>query len=391
MVTTDRQLPARPRPFGDEHFLSWVTRLAFANLCEATHFTQVVLGGMDIWGGCVNGASTLRPEVILAEKTNISVASISRLYSVNFARRHYLELNSLYARSYFLPAICVSRIFRHNWIQFCPACLSEDRVAYFRNHWRVSLLPVCTRHNLNMMDRCPYCSSPINFHQLPYHEQSLSICHNCLHSLSSQYQNFCQPCGDTLYLAHLVESGISNGWVKLSKNNKVMMPLFVAGVRLIMKLFFRSKTANKAREYFGIEGPIGNDNKIAFVHLPIATRIEVLSATSQLLKHWPDRFIEICSALNLNQSTFKINEPYVPFWLYNTLDMKVKRFKAWTSDEEFFSAASFLKKFSYLVSYSNIAEVLGLDRSCHRTSNRDRIIMSLYTSDYEHSVFHWPK
>jgi hypothetical protein len=75
-------------------------------------------------------------------------------------------------------------------LQFCPACLAEDVIPYFRKQWRVAFVTICVRHGIMLLDRCPKCKSPLAFHRLDMlmaksgEFMRLSYCHECLHNLS---------------------------------------------------------------------------------------------------------------------------------------------------------------------------------------------------------------
>lgn len=70
-------------------------------------------------------------------------------------------------------------------LQFCPACLYQDKVPYYRIQWRVALNTVCPLHGTLLLDRCPRCSASIAFHRLDVGklhtnlDAVLSICHGC--------------------------------------------------------------------------------------------------------------------------------------------------------------------------------------------------------------------
>ncbi|MCG9760859.1 hypothetical protein L1D50_17305 [Pseudoalteromonas sp. Isolate6] len=79
----------------------------------------------------------------------------------------------------------------------------------------------------------------------------------------------------------------------------------------------------------------------------------------------------------------------MPFWVDTVLRYQVKRQPYWTSDAEFKSAAMFLKRRGYEVSYPNIAEALGLARSCQHNESRTQIIKSIKAGYHSTKKFHW--
>lgn len=70
-------------------------------------------------------------------------------------------------------------------LQFCPACLAEDAIPYFRTCWRVAFNTVCTRHGTMLLDRCPICGVAVAIHRLDMAKPAameiapLSYCHSC--------------------------------------------------------------------------------------------------------------------------------------------------------------------------------------------------------------------
>ena len=47
------------------------------------------------------------------------------------------------------------------WLQFCPTCLREDEVPYFRQSWTLATRVSCFRHGRRLRDRCPSCGQSL--------------------------------------------------------------------------------------------------------------------------------------------------------------------------------------------------------------------------------------
>lgn len=76
-------------------------------------------------------------------------------------------------------------------LRYCPYCMAEDKVPYYRLEWRLASSVLCRRHGVLLKDRCPHCGSRIirNVRQrlvLPETERSrfLRTCRACGASLS---------------------------------------------------------------------------------------------------------------------------------------------------------------------------------------------------------------
>ncbi|MCA0270867.1 MAG: TniQ family protein [Proteobacteria bacterium] len=44
---------------------------------------------------------------------------------------------------------------RSCWPQFCPTCLREDAVPFFRRSWTLATRVSCLHHGCRLRDRCP--------------------------------------------------------------------------------------------------------------------------------------------------------------------------------------------------------------------------------------------
>ena len=57
------------------------------------------------------------------------------------------------------PGTSPVRLWAHRAIRCCPRCLAEG--AHWRASWHLSLYTCCTRHKLELIDRCPSCSETL--------------------------------------------------------------------------------------------------------------------------------------------------------------------------------------------------------------------------------------
>ncbi|MDQ3818853.1 MAG: TniQ family protein, partial [Acidobacteriota bacterium] len=64
-----------------------------------------------------------------------------------------------------MPLGIYHRIRRMHGVQYCPSCLEEDKTPYFRRAWRLAFVTVCAKHRRLLLDACPRCDGPVNFHR----------------------------------------------------------------------------------------------------------------------------------------------------------------------------------------------------------------------------------
>jgi hypothetical protein len=77
------------------------------------------------------------------------------------------------------------RTWRGNTLQFCPACLAEDAVPYFRRSWCLAFVTFCARHPLRLLDHCAACRALLCFELTSLDAASLAVCYRCASDLRS--------------------------------------------------------------------------------------------------------------------------------------------------------------------------------------------------------------
>ncbi len=171
----------------DELLTSWLVRLARANSARLHVFTVDLFGRKNPerphfpmiahWHRDLD--RTFKPDDLeeLARRTELPVERVRRTTLEPLERR-------LTARTYlgtgvarWLLPIGVRQLVRLDYgLQFCPHCLREDAVPYFRRVWRLAFLTICPVHWTPMLDRCPACRSPVNFARREFGGDGHRIC-----------------------------------------------------------------------------------------------------------------------------------------------------------------------------------------------------------------------
>ena len=172
-------LPIHSKPQPDELLSSWLTRLSLAHGMEYRIFCNCLWPTMHVWAKDIDWNTDEYVVTLLAQKTATTLPQASTtsfkdyegwLFKA-FAPNKYppwLLLNSMQNFQRRLPAM-----------QFCPECLSNDKQPYFRRHWRLGFVTLCTTHWQHLHGCCPCCQAPVNFHCLPRNTQNLAICYQC--------------------------------------------------------------------------------------------------------------------------------------------------------------------------------------------------------------------
>ncbi len=148
-----------PEPFKDEAFLSWFTRLSINN-CSDPRLLYLQL----------KKSSTLR-------KMNLEVIG-KQLCSLSRSKKKQKELLSAIQPFIkekihdFQQPPCRMKKTKDlseflnvplKFPRYCPYCLEQDEIPYFRDSWFYKPFLVCPIHHCLLFDSCPHCNAPIKF------------------------------------------------------------------------------------------------------------------------------------------------------------------------------------------------------------------------------------
>lgn len=182
--------PVRFKPLPDELLSCWLVRLAHGHGLKAQTFCNLLFGNkLQVWNRDVD---RLAPEWLLKELTHRTGTSPEMAFNTTL-RVYEGLLYPKFRLTGTLQWILTLKIFhrkRHGYgLQFCPACLAEDDIPYFRKQWRIAFNTVCIKHATMLHDRCPNCGMAIAVHRLDMSSpdtlmtDSMCYCHSCQYDL----------------------------------------------------------------------------------------------------------------------------------------------------------------------------------------------------------------
>lgn len=178
--------PIRYKPFPDELLSCWLVRLAHGHGLKVQTFCNLMFGNRhQVWNRDIDrlAPAWLVDELILRTGTSPESAWGTTLRAYEGVLYPRFRLSS--TLQWILALKVYHRTRQGFGLQFCPACLAEDKIPYFRKRWRIALNTVCSRHGTMLFDRCPRCSVAVAFHRLDMtgvealDVAPLSYCHSC--------------------------------------------------------------------------------------------------------------------------------------------------------------------------------------------------------------------
>lgn len=154
-------------PLEDELFSSWIVRMAYAHWTHPHSFTNQYLGYR------YNSFFRRDPDVSMVPQAvkklgrmcrgKVDVYSLTLKTYAGYLQEEITDIPNLF--------LCPLR--------FCPACLRQDKVPYFRKKWRVMFYTVCQEHECYMQDGCPKCGEKLNISKMYRDDKPYTYCHRC--------------------------------------------------------------------------------------------------------------------------------------------------------------------------------------------------------------------
>lgn len=372
----------RPKPLPGELLSSWLVRLAFAHHCKLETFTRYVLGVR--WRLWFRNMERSIPEEVLAHIALTTGITQERAWETTFlplegvlfedCRRHgivnWLLAEGNRSRTLHLPGM-----------QFCPSCLAEDEIPYYRISWRLAYSTVCLKHSVKLIDRCPSCTGVISYHQGDYGFRKLQSgvpwvhCPRC-----GMDWRTCAPVriddGDVvLWLTRFLERAITEGWAKIGLRTVMAYPA-LSGIRYLLRIISSNGFLKAMRT--GVAGELGrlpfamdfSNGRGNFESLEVAERHRALGYVGYLLEEWPLRFVEVAEKSKMRRSYIDDYRTQIPFWLQVELDWQLGRSFYHPSIGERASVISYLQKYGMSTSENNVRRWLGLSHTKNHCSAR---------------------
>lgn len=367
--------PMHPQPRQDELFSSWLVRLAFSNGFTLHSFYSGVLGFKGaIWNRDIDRYQSDQLLTLLSQATGQSLQVLRDMSLARYEGTFYQQLTSNGSIAWLLPLGIFHRTHRLAGLQYCPLCLKEDPLPYYRQPWRVALAVACRHHGCVMEDICPRCKTPIIFHRHGVgrekypHVSLLRKCHACGVDLGRTIPRYPSwPDEQTLALSMALATDFEAcPWRRIVQDLPCAMPFF-EGLHKILSLL-NGRYGERLQRTFcpdlGVE--VLPPSKAHFEHQGIERRLKLVLRACWLLQEWPERFVCCCRAMGMSRSRTTELPGLLPYWLEtvltNHLDLRIY----FVSEQEVSEAANYLVAHGQEVTLDTLLPLLGQQRDATR-------------------------
>ena len=320
-------LPVHPIIKKDELFSSWLVRLAMGNSIKQQTFMKLILPGFEIWNRDINRCPNIELLKLLAQKTGQRLDTIIQSTLQSYEGILFERFINGHT-PWIMPVKVYHRTHLSYGLVYCPLCLQEDTIPYFRKHWRLSFSVICEKHHIKLKDRCPQCEAVIDFHRNDFKDRnyftkaSITECHNCGFDLRKTIPE--KEENDLLIqLMSFFHTVSRQGYIQIDGIPIYSLLIFHVFHQLF-KLLTLDKYGIKLRSFVEneIKLPIDkndyNNYKVCEI-LPIQTRRHALILSAWLFKEWPIRFVEACQKTHLTKSRVTKDMKNIPYWFNKVL------------------------------------------------------------------------
>ena len=352
--------PVHLKPKAGELLSSWLARLSIAHGLNLSSFFPEAFEGLKLWQtrqqfsldvDNIAEEDMLQP---LRDKTGTPMESIVATTLSAFEGTIFITRRARPNKTWILPVGTNPMNSAYRSLQYCPACLAEDKEPYFRRNWRLAFIVICPEHRIPLLDKCMSCGTVVSLNKV-FNNKDLSLfafsitsCHKCKEDLGRKADHrkpVLTDDSDELKFQKYLVSVIGNGWAEISLNERVYAALFFEVLHRITEIFSIGPRAGEIRrnaiQHFGIDNfdirhRTGKGQRIE--SFDVNARRGLLNLSERLLRNWPHEFINFCRLSSLTGNVLLGKLSPAPFWYWKVVHDHFDCTKHNTSDEEIESA-----------------------------------------------------
>ena len=363
-----------PQPFEDELLSSWLTRVALEHKRQLSIFLTLFVKK--------EGSSISRTDIdflydeklyeALVNKSNLTKEDIFKMSLRSEEGFLYICNNCLY------PPNEIRRLVdkrNHYGLMYCPKCLAEDEIPYFRKKWRYQFYNVCTKHEIFLTDRCWICYERVNFSKI-IHNKNLAICNKCGKDLSTTLFTKIQSSYDYgLKAVKWFEVGLDRGYFIIN-NQKVHSVFMFDSFKKFIYLLDKKESLilddfHLINEYKNLCKKLENYNskKMSMIYKDFFLTAMVYF----LFQNYPKNLQKFAKENNITYRDFLHSLKDASFWyknlIFNLIPMENKKGRKIVGSEVQ-GAMKYLENIGKRVNIINVAEIVGCHPSIHKGFNK---------------------
>lgn len=320
----DQLWPVHPAVQAGELMSSWLIRAAHANgyrvesLCTLLFgprssiwnrdfdrsASQDMIQRMARWGGCAQ-------EDLVSASLKSLAGTLSEEVGENGSSPGLIPLGIYHRKR------------RRHGLMYCPMCLRQDDLPYFRKTWRIGYFTACWEHRCQLLDACPHCGAEVAPHRVDIKwtsgsgssRQFHTRCHRCFQCLCADEGEPAMP--GELLVARGSSDAIQQGWVNVPSEGKtqwVPAIAYFAGLQALARGIHKTAVRSGATAA-SMRGKERSKGWQGFDRQPLSARREIIETMGSLLQDWPAGFLSLAARKNMTYTDVTPTHGVLPYWV----------------------------------------------------------------------------
>ncbi|MGJ0337777.1 TniQ family protein [Aliarcobacter cryaerophilus] len=364
-----------PQPLEDELLSSWLTRVAIEHRRQLPIFLTLFAKkeGYQISRTDIDFLYDEKLFEVLVNKSNLTKEDIFKM-SLRSEEGYLFSCNHCLYPPLQIRKLTDKRT--HNGLMYCPKCLAEDKIPYFRKKWRYQFYNACPKHKVFLTDRCWRCYEKINFAKIK-HFKEICICHKCekdfrenlVIKINSNFEY-------GLKAINWFEKGLNDGYFII--DDKKINSLFV------FKSFTALRSIVDRKNELTLENfPLIEEYKTICKKLEKYNSKKALSIQKEFLltslifylfREFPNNLLNFVSKNKLTHRDFIHGFKDIPFWYKKMIDKIIpmeNKIGREINESEVLGAIKYLESIGEQINIINVAYIVGCHPSIHKGFNRN--------------------
>ena len=354
-----------PIPLEDEILSSWIVRTAYAHKTHPHTFTNQYLN--------------YRPHAFFLTESDITLDA-NMIKTIEDKSLHKIDVHSLMLKTY--SGFLQENIYENNPTiffthqKYCPLCLREDTIPYFRKKWRVVFYNICHKHQCRLYEHCPTCKNELDISKMYDNKLLYTHCHHCGFELKKGRKlPIHKKYISSLDYQNKIFKIIQDGYILLGKTPIYSFLFFEVFSKLSKLILLNAKHQfiNKHPLFLLIK-----DVKQQKVNHPIFKKIDakaqsaLFGLTMYIFEDFPHNLKSYVLTNKLTYHDLTTKMPYVPFWYEKAVNGITPRYlphSMTVTKEEVAHAMRYLRSINKDINKANLTKLLG----CNFSSNDNNL------------------
>ncbi len=289
-----------------------------------------------MWNRDIDKCVTVAMIEELATRTATPTRRALRTRLGEFEGKLYERHNPNGNTPWIMPLGVYHRTRRRYGLQFCPRCLDEPE-PYYRRAWRLAFVTLCERHRCPLLDRCPACERPVNFHRHDLGKRDspcaglLTSCYACGLDFRRAGSSRVRVEASDVRTQAMLMNAADSGRIRLPSGRAVRSSLYFPVLHQLIKTVALGRRASRVRrgisqasglEYFD---PFPHQKRLYVEDLGLPERRATLRMCIWLLGRWPRRFTKFCADNGIWESWILKDFATAPRWFYDEVHRNLYR------------------------------------------------------------------